>query len=87
MIIITITYFPLDIIIKRIHYYYSSGENFSFISGLCVKCGELAFRTCARCGAFYCKESCQASDWQYHKQNCFKMPYVYGKQLNIIFFF
>lgn len=51
-----------------------SNENGSPLTGQCTNCGKLAFRTCARCGDFYCSESCQASNWHSHKRNCFVMP-------------
>lgn len=54
-----------------------ASENKSPLTGQCTKCGIWAFRTCARCGDFYCSESCQVSDWHSHKRNCFEMPWVY----------
>lgn len=51
-----------------------ANENKSPLTGQCTNCGKWAFRTCARCGDFYCSESCQASNWHSHKRNCFVMP-------------
>lgn len=52
----------------------SANENKIPLTGQCTNCGKWAFRTCARCGDFYCSESCQASDWHSHKRICFVMP-------------